>query len=190
MMSDSPRTYPDETVCGFPVPPSTFDDRECRDLEVRALVEDDETDVEALVEMYTAFDPEDRAQGIPPSGEKRIRDWLDTLLAGGVNVAVWHADDLVGHATLVPEATDPDPAEFAEVEWELAIFVLREYQGAGIGTELLEHLLGYATERGIERVWLTVERWNTAAISVYESVGFEICGSESFEQEMAIVLEP
>jgi len=63
MMSDSPRTYPDETVCGFPVPPSTFDDRECRDLEVRALVEDDETDVEALVEELVAERRESEAVG-------------------------------------------------------------------------------------------------------------------------------
>ena len=189
MMFNSSRTYPDETVGGFPVPPSTFEDREGRDLEIRALDEADESDVDALVEMYTQFHPEDRAQGIPPSGEKRIRDWLEPIFGGGVNVAVWHDDDLVGHATLVPEIDAPDPEAFDEIEWELAIFVLREYQGAGIGTVLLEHLLGYAAERGIEEVWLTVERWNNAAIAVYESVGFQICGSESFEQEMAIVLE-
>ena len=189
MMFDRSRDYPEESVGGFPAPPATFEDREGRELEVRALDETDEADVDALVEMYTQFHPEDRAQGIPPSGEKRIRDWLEPIFAGGVNVVVWHGDELVGHATLVPEVDAPDPEEFDDIEWELAIFVLREYQGAGIGTTLLEHLLGYASEQGIETVWLTVERWNNAAIAVYETVGFEICGSESFEQEMVIVLE-
>jgi len=35
-------------------------------------------------------------------------------------------------------------------------------------------------------VWLTVERWNHAAISLYEKVGFETTGVESFDLEMAI----
>ncbi len=35
-------------------------------------------------------------------------------------------------------------------------------------------------------MWLTVERWNDPAISLYEKVGFEISSAESFEIEMAI----
>ncbi len=54
---------------------------------------------------------------------------------------------------------------------------------------LLEHLLGRAIDLGIEWVWLTVERWNHPAIALYERVGFETTGSQSFEQEMAIRLE-
>jgi len=36
---------------------------------------------------------------------------------------------------------------------------------------------------------LTVERWNNPAIALYERVGFESTGTESFEQEMAILLD-
>jgi len=37
-------------------------------------------------------------------------------------------------------------------------------------------------------VWLTVERWNRAAVALYEDVGFERSGTESFELEMSLRL--
>jgi RimJ/RimL family protein N-acetyltransferase len=133
---------------------------------------------EHLVEMYLSFDPADRAQGIPPSREDRIRSWLDTLLTEGLNVVAWHEDSVVGHAVLMPD----------DGCWELAIFVNQPYQGAGIGTELIQTLLGFGAAQGVEHVWLSVERWNRAAIGLYESVGFEICEAESFELEMSLLL--
>ncbi|MCU4974313.1 GNAT family N-acetyltransferase [Halobacteria archaeon AArc-m2/3/4] len=183
---DGTRVYPDDTAGPFPSPPVTFGDRDGRTIVVRPF-DPDEPQVDALTEMYVQFDPADRAQGIPPSGETRVRNWLETICADGVNVAAWHDGRVVGHATLVPDVDDPAAVDdVGEIAWELAIFVLQEYQRAGIGTELLERLLGHASDQGIEKVWLTVERWNSPAIALYKRVGFEVCGSESFEQEMAI----
>jgi ribosomal protein S18 acetylase RimI-like enzyme len=171
------RDYPDEPADGFPRPPATETDREDREIDVHVA---DEADREALVAMYEDFDPEDRAQGIPPVREDQIRDWLDALLADGcLNVVAAHGDDLVGHATLVPDSAEG---------YELAIFVLRAYQGAGVGTHLINYLLGHARAEGAEKMWLTVERWNDPAIALYEKVGFELCNSESFELEMTIRL--
>ncbi len=185
------RIYPDEPSGPFPTPPTIFEDREGRSIDVVSFDGDDEEEFEALTRMYVLFDPADRAQGIPPTGESRIRDWLDPLLEHSVNVVAKHHDEIIGHATLVPDAEDPSSIDDpGDVEWELAIFVLQAYQGAGIGTQLLERLLGSASENGIRQVWLTVERWNGPAITLYERVGFELCGAESFEQEMAIVLTP
>ncbi|WP_336001677.1 GNAT family N-acetyltransferase [Halorientalis halophila] len=171
------RKYPEGSADEFPRPPATVTDADDRSIDLRS---GDAADTEALVEMYLDFDPEDRAQGIPPVREGQIRDWLDVLLGEDcLNVVAVH-EDPVGHATLVPDE---------DGSYELAIFVLREYQGAGIGTHLLEHLLGVAQEAGIERVWLTVERWNDPAVSLYEKVGFTMTSSESFELEMTIRLE-
>ncbi|QSG06763.1 GNAT family N-acetyltransferase [Halapricum desulfuricans] len=171
------RTYPDEPAGEFPEPPRAITDREDREIEVRVAEPDDR---DALVEMYLAFDPSDRAQGIPPVKEYAIDNWLDTVLAEDcLNVIAWDGADAVGHAMLVPDNEDAH---------ELAIFVLHTYQGAGIGTELLKTLLGHAQREGIETVWLTVERWNEPAIELYKKVGFEICGTESFEIEMSIRL--
>jgi ribosomal protein S18 acetylase RimI-like enzyme len=178
------RAYPDETAGPFPAPPRTMTDREGRTVTLRAVGEgedavDTESAREALFEMYEAFDPADRAQGLPPAGESRIRDWLDNVLdEGRYNVIASVEGEAAGHATLVPDVDS----------YELAIFVLQDYQQAGIGTALIETLLGHGADRGVERVWLTVERWNSAAVHLYEKVGFETCDSESFELEMALRL--
>ncbi|MFC6719348.1 GNAT family N-acetyltransferase [Natrialbaceae archaeon GCM10025810] len=183
------RTYSDEPSGPFPSPPTTFEDKEGRAIEVEATNGFTDEQLDDVVEMYVQFDPSDRAQGIPPTGEERIRRWLETIIEHGVNVLTRHDGDVVGHATLVPDADDPDAVDDpGEIAWELAIFVLQDYQRAGIGTRLLEHLLGHAGDLGIERVWLTVERWNNPAIALYERVGFEPTGNESFEQEMTIRL--
>jgi len=171
------RDYPDEPADEFPRPPRTVTDREGRDVE---LLSADATDRESVLEMYLSFDPADRAQGIPPAREAAIDDWLDTILGDETyNVVAVNEHSVVGHATLVPDRHG---------EHELAIFVLQAFQGAGIGTELVETLLGLAQSAGLEKVWLTVERWNDAAVALYKKVGFETTSAESFEIEMSIRL--
>jgi len=173
------RLYPDDVAGEFDRPPISFEDREGRPVTVRDY--DTDEGLEALVEMYVAFDPEDRAQGIPPTGEQRVRDWLEHILDEDcINVAAVLDDGRhVGHATLVPDGSGA---------YELAIFVLAAYQGAGIGTNLMRGLLGAGQEAGVEHVWLTVERWNHPAVALYKKVGFETSKTESFELEMALRL--
>ena len=171
------REYPDEPADEFPAPPRTVTDREGREVTIDPA---DEADRDALVEMYLSFDPADRAQGIPPANEEAIERWLDTILGEeSLNVVAHHEGSAVGHATLVPDR---------DGEHELAIFVLQAFQGAGIGTHLVETLLGLGQTEGLENVWLTVERWNDPAIGLYQKVGFETTGTESFEIEMSIRL--
>lgn len=172
------RRYP-ETVAGpFDPPPRTIVDREDRTIEIERY----DGEFEPLVEMYLRFDPEDRAQGIPPIGEAAIRKWLDGLTAPDcVNIVAWHGDAPVGHAILVPDRYDAS---------ELAIFVIGDYQNAGIGTGLIEALMGAGREEGLDRIWLTVERWNQAAVALYRKVGFEPTDDGGFELEMAARLTP
>lgn len=177
-----PKRYPDEAVREFPSPPQTVEDAEGREIHLRAY-DDSGDDREALRAMYEAFDPADRAQGIPPSRPSKLEDWLDRILTTDCcNVFAWDGDDVVGHATLVPENGPESP-------YELAIFVLQSHQGAGIGTALMKSILGYGTDEGISEVWLTVERWNRSAVGLYEKIGFETTDAESFELEMAIRLD-
>jgi GNAT superfamily N-acetyltransferase len=176
-MSD--RIYPDAPATAFTEPPVEFEDREGRTVEIRPY-DGEEEESEALVEMYLDFDPSDRAQGIPPGRESRIRSWLENILAGDcLNVIAWDGANAAGHATLVPAEDDA---------YELAIFVLQEYQQAGIGTRLIEALLGYGRANDVGKVWLTVERWNRAAVSLYKKIGFETSDAESFELEMTLRL--
>lgn len=174
------RRYPAEVTADFEPPPVSFDDRSGRKITIRAY-DGSESARESLVDMYTAFDPADRAQGIPPGQESQIRRWLETILAGDcLNIIAWDGDTAAGHATLVPDGD----------AYELAIFVLQAYQEAGIGTHLINALLGHGVENDVEKVWLTVERWNRPAVGLYKKVGFETSNAESFELEMAIRLAP
>jgi GNAT superfamily N-acetyltransferase len=195
------RVYPDEPAGPFPEPPVAFTDAEDRTIKVRATPPGTAVP-EELVEMYAAFDPADRAQGIPPTDADAARRWLETIYDEGYNAVAWHGETAAGHATLVPDdggktapagdAPREDVVAAAEgtpaAPHELAIFVLQEYQQAGVGTKLLTTILGYAESAGIEQVWLSVERWNRPAIGLYERVGFETSGTDSFEMEMAIRL--
>jgi GNAT superfamily N-acetyltransferase len=188
----SERTYPGEPVGPFPSPPREFEDREDRSVEIRgdppgAAVPP------ALTEMYEAFDAADRAQGIPPAGGEQLDRWLGDLYETGYNVVAWEGEQAVGHATLVPEETDPgldgdDAGAVVDQPYELAIFVLQSHQEAGIGKQLLRTLLGFGADNGIERVWLTVEQWNRPAVNLYEDIGFETVSARSFEREMTIRL--
>jgi ribosomal protein S18 acetylase RimI-like enzyme len=181
-MSRSESRFPDERAGSLPELPLSFTDEEGREIEIRAFQNEPENRdggaaFEAVVEMYADFDPADRAQGIPPATEERVREWFTGLLEG-LNVVAWHGDRAVGHATLVP---DGDASE-------LAIFVHQDYQRAGIGSKLIRGLLGHGRVEGVEKVWLSVERWNHAAVNLYESVGFETYSTESFEIEMGLRL--
>ncbi len=175
------RHYPAEAAGPFPSPPLTFRDAAGREIRIVAYGDGPVGDeLGAMVAMYDNFDPTDRAQGLPPSREPAIRDWLEGLLDGdSVNVLAWHGEFVAGHATLVPDGD----------EFELAIFVHHQYQGAGIGSRLIRHLLGEGSENGVERVWLTVERWNTPAVNLYRDVGFQTASAENFELEMALQLD-
>jgi GNAT superfamily N-acetyltransferase len=169
--------FPDDAVDGFPTPPVTFTDTEGREI---AITRADEHAADDLHDMYLAFNPEDRAQGIPPAREDAIEQWLDSVVTEDcLNVIAYHDDNAIGHAMLVPDNIG---------SYELAIFVLRDYQGARIGTKLVRSLLGWGQEEGIHEVWLTVERWNDPAVRLYEKVGFETTDSQSFELEMGIRL--
>lgn len=129
---------------------------------------------EPLVEMYSHFDSRSRSQGLPPQTEEQIRDWLIHVLENGIHVVARHEDTLVGHAMLLPY----------EDTSELAIFVRPTYQTAGIGTELIDELLAYGRDEGVDHVWLTVSRDNRIAIRLYKSAGFETRLDDRGEVEM------
>lgn len=154
----------------FPRPPLTVRDDEQR----RIAIERYDGGIEQLDAMYARFDAASTAQGIPPRQESRRRQWLDSLLEDGLHVVARHEGQVVGHATLVP---------IEEATAELAIFVAPAYQQSGIGSRLIRALLGHGQAAGIEHVWLSVQRRNRIAVTLYESVGFEKTGG-NLELEM------
>lgn len=58
----------------------------------------------------------------------------------------------------------------------LNISVHPEFQGLGLGRELMAHLLDTARNRGADTVFLEVRPSNRAAVHLYESMGFNQAG--------------
>ena len=69
----------------------------------------------------------------------------------------------------------------------LAIALLREYRGQGIGTRLMKELLARLKERGTKRVSLSVQKAN-AALHLYERLGFEVAADKDDEYIMVLPL--
>lgn len=120
-------------------------------------------DRQALEEMYRAFDPKRRAQGLPPGDGESIRRWLDQVLANGTHVLVEVEGEILGHLMVIP---------MDEGTSELANFLHQKIRNRGIGTALNLLALEIAREQGRQRVWLSVEPSNRIAIRSYEKAGF------------------
>lgn len=145
-------------------PPISFSDGDKREIDIDVYGEHLTVDeFEPLVGLYGVFDPADRALGLPPTGGKRIREWLEILL-DGQNVLAWHGDVVAGHATLL---------EIHPGVYELGTFVHRAYQRAGIGSRLVTGLLEQGKRAGVETVRLVVGRTHRTAITLYRKAGFE-----------------
>ena len=157
----------------FPTPPRTVTDGADRTVRLRVT---DDADRAALTAMYDDFGAGDRAQGIPPADPDRRGRWLDRIGAG-LGVLAECADRAVGHGVLLSGG----PGH------ELALFVHPDYRGAGVGTALLDALLGLGRSSGVERVWLSVQRSNRPAVRLYRNAGFsptEAAGELEVELKM------
>lgn len=123
-----------------------------------------------LVDMYGAYE-EPVTRGLPPQSDEEIRNWVGVHLENGLNVVARHDWRIVGHATLVPVAETA----------ELLIFVHPAEHSMGIGTQLVEGLLGHGQEHGVKRVWLSVSCQNLPLIRLTTGIGFEPPASTQIE---------
>lgn len=91
----------------------------------------------------------------------------DCLLAGYTNFVLDRDSEVVGYGIMSIAAGE------AHV---LNICVVTEYRREGTGQRLLQRLLDVAKNSGAQRVFLEVRPSNTAAIRLYEKLGFEALG--------------
>ncbi len=101
-------------------------------------------------------------------------EWFTNLIASQIIVGVWHkTSELVATARITPEHR---PRQTHKGLLSM-VYVAPEHQGNGLSKTLILALLD-ALPESIEQVLLSVESTNTAAISLYESLGFVTYGHE------------
>ncbi len=76
-----------------------------------------------------------------------------------------------------PAQTDLNDPDSLEVQ---RIYVLPEFQGLGIGEQMLQKAISVAAEQRLKYIWLGVWQKNPAAIRFYRRHGFVVAGSHPF----------
>lgn len=135
-------------------------------------------DRDKLTKMYEKFDPGDRCLGVPPAKRETLKDWLDYIDKEGVSILAEHSDDVVGHLSIVPCGN-----EIAEV----SIFIIKNYQDAGIGRKMVSTILDYCRKSNCKKIILTTDKCNNRALHLFKKVGFEIT-NDKYQYDMNMCL--
>ena len=92
---------------------------------------------------------------------------------------VYVDERLAGYLKLneFPSQSDINDIDSLELE---RIYILKEFQGAGLGKYLLEHAISIAIEHGKKYIWLGVWEHNEKAKRFYQKNGFYRIGEHSF----------
>ena len=122
-------------------------------------------DYSLLEDMYDAFSPKAKFQGMPPLKSETRRKWLENLLESGENVLAWREGKVIGHVVVIPD-THLEDGEFL-------IFVHQDHRNVGVGTQLALNVLKKSKGLGLRKIWLMVGTYNYTAIRLYKKCGFE-----------------
>lgn len=60
----------------------------------------------------------------------------------------------------------------------MGIVVIKDYWNRGVGKNLMQECIKWCKEKGVEQLELEVVTQNNRAISMYQNLGFEICGTK------------
>ena len=128
-------------------------------------------DLESVWSLYSTLGSESR-NTLPPFNRKLIECWSASLQNYTfkpvlVSVEEGDGDRIVGRAYLV-HALSPATKHRAE----LGVVVHDDYQGKGVGTNLVLFMVHLARSKGLRKITLDVFAGNSRAIHVFEGCGY------------------
>jgi ribosomal protein S18 acetylase RimI-like enzyme len=85
----------------------------------------------------------------------------------------------IGYAQLIMNSTDEAINGTSPLEIR-RIYASQEYQGRGVGKELMQATIREARQRGCDCIWLGVWEKNQRAIEFYKKWGFQEVGTHTF----------
>jgi GNAT superfamily N-acetyltransferase len=113
---------------------------------------------ESFLEYEAAYTPEAFQATTPSAGQIERR-----MEAGPAWVAVWDGQ-VVGTVSAVAKGT---------ALYIRSMAILPSARGQGLGSRLMVYVEEYASENGLERMWLSTTPFLARAIRLYESCGFQ-----------------
>jgi len=147
------------------------------------------TDAPLLADGFARLSPQSRRMRFLTTKKELSRaelryftdvDHHDHEALGALN----HADGRgVGIARYIRDAEDPQAAE-------IAVTIVDDWQGRGLGTELLARLSGRARSEGIHRFTALVAADNTAMAGLLRNVSASLVGRSPGTVEYEITLTP
>lgn len=140
-----------------------FKDKLGREILIRAY---EVSDREKLLEMYLNYNPQDRSLGLPPVGRVAIEKWVNYIEKRGFSIVAEHEGAIVGHLAIVEDESNKGVVD-------LAIYLARNYQNQGIGTEMVKAIIDYCKKVCYKKITLVCDRLNWRAIRVYKKCGFQ-----------------
>ena len=156
-------------------------------------------DAELLIDFARRLSPETRRrrfhQNVEKLSDRMIRERarlladVDNQTQGGAVLALAEERDgsshIVGVARLGRSSNNPDDSAA-----DAAIVVRDDYQGAGIGTELMQRLVLLAQKMKVEQVRAHVEVDNTPAMRLFRKLGLPAKISTSYGETTLVVEMP
>lgn len=112
------------------------------------------------------------AEGLPLTAEKE-RAFLQARAEDprSVMLGVWHGGELIADGSVTALSRRMSH------RGELGIAVVKAEWNKGVGSVLMERLIGFAKDTGLEWIDLDVRSDNAAAIHLYEKFGFRRVGT-------------
>ena len=139
-----------------------------REVTVRFLTAEDK---ERLVEMFASMSDEALKWGMPPYTREVVERWINNI-PSLIPLVAEDNNHIVGYATIYKH---PHPRRKGVSD--LAMYLHQDFHNAGLGTAMLQYLLGLARKEGVHRIGLHVIADNKIAIHLYEKSGFKVEGA-------------
>lgn len=130
------------------------------------------TDTEMLWEMFSTLSKASLDNLVEPFTRERIEGWtsnIDYSKNLPILALVEEKKRVIGSASLSFYSSEANRHKA-----ELGITIHDDYQGLGLGTVMISHLLGIASKKGLRKVFLLVNTTSSRAIHVYQKCGFKI----------------
>ena len=124
--------------------------------------------------MFSTLSKESLSFLVHPFPRERIEGWTSNI-DYSKNLTILASIQENGKERIVGSASlNFNSQKSTKHKAALGITVHDDYQNQGLGTVMVEHLLGIAQKMGLKKIYLRVDTKNGKAIRVYEKCGFKI----------------